>query len=471
MYINGEWREAINGETFDLINPSTGSVLGHIAKGGKEETREAIEAAEEAFKSWSKLTAYERSSYLMKLRDLMLEHKEELAEIMSTEMGKVYNESLGEVVYAASFLEWYAEQGKRIYGETIPASSTDKRLLVIKQPVGVVAAITPWNFPLAMMTRKLGPALAAGCTGVVKPAGQSPLSALAFAKLVEKAGLPAGVVNIVTGSSTPVTNEIFENPIVKKVSFTGSTEVGKLLVRKSADQLKRLSLELGGHAPFIVFEDADLEAAAEGAVASKFRNAGQTCVCANRVYVHSSVINKFSELFAEKVKALQVGSSLDPKSQIGPLVNQSGIEKVEEHINDAIQKGAKLLCGGKKVEQQDGFFYEPTVLSEVTPDMLITFEETFGPVAPIIPFDSDEQIMKEANHEEYGLAAYLYTNNISRAVKVAEALEYGIIGLNDAVPGVPQAPFGGIKQSGIGHEGGHQGIEEYLDIKYISIKI
>ncbi|MDQ0221153.1 NAD-dependent succinate-semialdehyde dehydrogenase [Peribacillus cavernae] len=472
MYVNGEWTDAQEGKTFSVTNPSTGKIVAHVPKGGRYETQQAIEAAGQAFKSWSKLTANERGKYLLKLRDLMHEYKDELAEIMSLEMGKPFTEAQGEVIFAASYFEWYAEEGRRIYGETIPASSPDKRLMVIRQPIGVVAAITPWNFPLAMMTRKIGPAMAAGCTGILKPAKQSPISALAFGKLVEMAGIPHGVVNVVTGDSGPISDEIFENPIVKKISFTGSTEVGKLLVTKSAPQLKRLSLELGGHAPFIVFEDADLEAAASGAIASKFRNTGQTCVCANRIYVQRSVIEKFSKLFVEKAQALKVGNSIDPSVDVGPLVSRDGLEKVEEHVHDALSKGAQLLCGGKRLEGElaDGLFYEPTILAEVTADMLITNEETFGPVAPIIPFDTEEEVLQYANDTVYGLAAYFYTENASRSVRVSEALEFGIIGMNDAIPTVAQAPFGGIKESGMGREGGHQGMDDYLEDKYISMK-
>ncbi|WP_026566807.1 NAD-dependent succinate-semialdehyde dehydrogenase [Bacillus sp. UNC41MFS5] len=470
MFVNGEWISG-NGKTFAVTNPSTGKVVALVPNGGRQETKLAIAAAEDAFKSWSKLTANERAKYLLKLRDLMHEHKDQLAEIMSLEMGKPFTEAQGEVVYAASFLEWFAEEGRRIYGETIPASAAHKRLMVIRQPVGVVAAITPWNFPLAMMTRKLGPAMAAGCTGIVKPAKQSPISAIAFCKLVELAGIPRGVVNVVTGDAEPISDEIFENPVVRKISFTGSTDIGKLLVSKSANQLKRLSLELGGHAPFIVFEDADLEAAAAGAVASKFRNTGQTCVCANRIYVQKSVIDRFSEIFVEKVQSLKVGNSIQPNVQVGPLVSLAGLVKVEEHVEDAISKGARILCGGQRLggDLSDGLFYEPTVISEVNTDMLITNEETFGPVAPIIPFETEEEVIQHANNTVYGLAAYFYTQNIGRAIRVSEALEFGIIGMNDAVPAVPQAPFGGFKESGIGREGGHQGLDEYLEDKFISM--
>ncbi|MFO7263030.1 MAG: NAD-dependent succinate-semialdehyde dehydrogenase [Bacillota bacterium] len=469
LFVNGEWLAAQSGKTFKLINPSTLEVLAEVPYGGKSEAELAIKAAEKAFPEWAAMTAYERAEYILRLRDLMLEHEHELAQIMSMEMGKAYTEACGEVKYAAGFLTWYAEEGKRIYGETIPASVREKRLFVIRQPVGVVAAITPWNFPLAMMTRKLGPAWAAGCTGVVKPSSYSPLSALAFAKLAEMAGFPPGVVNVIAGATGEISDVIFNHPAVRKVSFTGSTEVGKVLVEKSAPQLKRLSLELGGHAPFIVFDDADLEKAAAGVVASKFRNAGQTCVCANRVYVHEKVKDAFVEIFVEKVKALVVGNSLDPSTQIGPLVNQEGLNKVHEHVTDAQQKGAKVLCGGYKMTDRGGYFYAPTVLDGVNRDMLIMREETFGPVAPISTFRDDDEVIAEANRTEYGLAAYIYTSNISRAIKVAEALQFGVIGLNDAIPGVPQAPFGGMKMSGYGREGGYHGIREYLEEKYISL--
>jgi succinate-semialdehyde dehydrogenase / glutarate-semialdehyde dehydrogenase len=470
LFVNGEWVTAASNSYFTLTNPSTGEVVTKIPRGGKVEAKNAIEAASQAFQSWSKLSAYERADYLLKLRDLMFEHEKELAAIMSTEMGKAFTEARGEVKYAASFLTWYAEEARRIYGETIPASVPNKRLTVIKQPVGVIAAITPWNFPLAMMTRKLGPALAAGCTGVVKPASQSPLSALAFAKLVEKAGIPNGVVNIVAGATHEISDEIFENPIVKKISFTGSTEVGKTLVEKSAPQLKKLALELGGHAPFIVFEDADLEKAAEGALASKFRNAGQTCVCANRIYVHENVREEFTNILVDKVKSLKVGNSLEETTQIGPLVNKEGVKKVEEHVSDAVAKGAVVLHGGKALGE-GGCFYEPTVLGNVTKDMLIMNEETFGPIAPITTFHTEEEVIKEANDTIYGLAAYLFTSNISRAVRVSESLNFGVIGLNDGMPGTAQAPFGGMNQSGYGREGGHQGIRDYLEEKYISLSL
>lgn len=472
MYINGEWVGSYSDSKLTVTNPSTGEVVGEVPNGGRKETKQAIQAAEAAFPLWARLTAYERADYLMKLKGLMLEYKDELAKLMSTEMGKPVTEAAGEIVYASNFLGWFAEEGRRVYGETIPASVANKRLMVIKQPIGVTAAITPWNFPLAMITRKLGPALAAGCTGVVKPAEKSPISAIAFAKLVEMAGFPKGVINIVTGHYGEITDEFFDHPAVKKISFTGSTQVGKQLVAKSAPGLKKLSMELGGHSPLIVFEDADLELAAAGAVTSKFRNAGQTCICANRIYVHRSVIDKFTDIFINKVRSLQVGISTEPNVQVGPLVSADGLSKVERHVQDAVDKGARVISGGKRLDRNElanGLFYEPTILTNVSDDMVIMREETFGPVAPIVPFDTDEEVVRMANNTEYGLAAYFYTQNFNRAIRIAEALEFGTIGLNDALPAVPQAPFGGMKHSGIGREGGHQGIDEYLEDKFISI--
>ncbi|MFD1707434.1 NAD-dependent succinate-semialdehyde dehydrogenase [Siminovitchia sediminis] len=471
LYVNGEWLTTLKSGTFKIKNPSTKELIAEVPKGGREEAKAAIKAAEAAFPGWKSLTAAERADYMLKLRDLMLEHQEELATIMSMEMGKAYNESKAEVNFSASFLTWYSEEGKRIYGETVPASAPNKRLMVIKQPVGVVAAITPWNFPLGMLARKLAPALAAGCPSVIKPASQATLSALALAKLAEMAGYPKGVINIVAGSTREISDELFDHPAVKKISFTGSTEVGKELVKKSARRLKKLSLELGGHAPFIVFEDADLEKAASGAVASKFRNSGQTCICANRIYVHRNVKKKFSELFVEKVKELKVGNSLDSSVEIGPLVNEGGLNKVKEHVDDAVQKGAEVLCGGNTSDEGNGYFYEPTVMDNITDDMKIMSEETFGPVAPIAVFDDDEEVIKKANDTEYGLAAYLYTSNLERAVLVSESLNFGVVGLNDAIPSVAQAPFGGMNESGYGREGGHQGIRDYLEEKFISLGI
>lgn len=471
LYIDGEWiTESEDKSTFTVINPSTTEVVAEFPKLGRAETKKAIEAANRAFKGWAGLAAKDRADYLLKLHDLLIENTEELATIMAMEMGKAYKEAMGEVGYAASFLRWYAEEGRRVYGETIPSQNPNKRLFVIKQPVGVVAAITPWNFPLGMLTRKLAPALAAGCTSIIKPASQTTLSAVAFAKLVEQVGFPKGVINIVAGSTSEISDEIFDNPIVRKVSFTGSTEVGKDLVKRSAKRLKKLSLELGGHAPFLVFEDADLEKAAAGVLASKFRNAGQTCVCANRVYVQESIKDEFAKVFVEKVKRLQVGNSLDKNTDIGPLVNESGLDKVIEHVEDAKAKGATVLHGGRRIGET-GYFYEPTVLDNVTNDMKIMNEETFGPVAPIFTFKTEEEAIELANNTEYGLAAYIYTKDINRAVKVSEAIDFGVIGLNDPIPGTAEAPFGGMKESGYGREGGHHGIREYLEEKYISLEM
>lgn len=469
LYVDGEWITSVENGYFEVFNPSTKQVVAKVPKGGAVETKKAIEAAKNVFPQWSKLTAEKRAQYMYRLRDLMLEHTDELASIMSMEMGKAVKEAKGEVAYAASFLTWYAEEARRIYGETIPASVENKRLFVIKQPVGVVAAITPWNFPIAMITRKIGPAMAAGCTGIVKPASQTPITALAFAKLVEMAEIPKGVINIVAGSTKAISDELFNHPAVRKISFTGSTDVGKELVVQSAKQLKKLSLELGGHAPFIVFEDADLEKAVAGVVASKFRNAGQTCICTNRIYVHKNIKEEFAKLFVAKVNELKVGNSLDETVDIGPLVNESAVEKVKEQILDAVNKGAKILCGGKEKSGEPGYFFEPTVLDNVTDEMKIMSEETFGPVAPITVFENEEEAIKAANSTQYGLASYIYTRDISRAVRITEALHFGIVGLNDALPSVAQAPFGGVKESGYGREGGHQGIREYLEEKYISL--
>lgn len=471
LYIDGNWINDCEEGVFEVTNPSNQKVIAKIPKGSTSEAKHAINAASQALTSWRTLTAQERAAYMLKMRDLMLEHKEELALIMSIEMGKVITEARGEVVYAASFLEWYAEEGKRIYGETIPASSKQKRLFVIKQPVGVVAAITPWNFPLAMITRKLGPALTAGCTSVLKPANQTVLSALAFGRIIELAGLPPGVINIVAGSTQNISDEIFDSSVVKKVTFTGSTEVGKELVRKSAQNIQKLSLELGGHAPFIVFSDADIDKAVKGAIASKFRNTGQTCVCANRIYVHKDIEKEFLRKLAHATKKLIVGHSTEENAEVGPLVNEDGLKKVIEHVDDAVSKGAAILCGGELDESKGGYFYKPTILSNVTNEMKITFEETFGPVAPVIPFETDEEVLALANNSEYGLAAYLYTKDISRAITISEELDFGIIGLNDALPSTAQVPFGGIKHSGYGKEGGHQGIQNFLDEKLISLEL
>jgi len=471
FFINGRWKKSFDHSTFEIKNPSTEEILAKIPNGGRLDTNEAIKTASEAFPNWARLTADERGNYLLKLRDLLLAHDQEFASIISLEMGKVKNQALAEVQQASSFLTWYAEEGRRIYGETVPASDPDKRLFVIKQPVGVVAAITPWNFPLSMLTRKLAPALAAGCTAILKPAEQGSLTAIAFAKLVEMANFPKGVINIVTGMPEPISDEFFANPIVKKVSFTGSTRVGRLLVKKSSHHLKKLSLELGGNAPFIVFEDADIQKAVEDAIASKFRNVGQTCICANRIYVHEKVKKEFTQLFVDRVRQLTIGNSLDDGVEIGPLVNESGLLKAESHVKDSVEKGATVIQGGKRCSNLNGYYFEPTVLVGVTDDMMIMSEETFGPVAPIIPFSSIKEVITAANNTEYGLAAYVYTSNIERAVRTTESLQFGIIGLNDAAPAVAQAPFGGMKLSGYGREGGHQGISNFLEEKFVSLKI
>lgn len=469
LFIDGQWIDHIDGRTFDIINPSTQEVLASIPSAGKKEADLAIEAADRALEGWSALTAYERADYLIRLEQLLLDEKENMAKIISSEMGKAYIEAVGEVHYAASYLRWYAEEAKRIYGETIPASSASKRLMVIKQPIGVVAAITPWNFPIGMLTRKVGPALAAGCTCIVKPAKQGVLTALAFAKMVETVGIPNGVVNVVAGSTSEISKAIFDSPIVRKVSFTGSTEIGKELVVQSAKTLKKLSLELGGHAPFIVLEDADLDRAAEGALLSKFRNSGQTCVCTNRIYVQESVKEAFTARLVEKTKQLKMGHSLSEEVDIGPLVSRESVEKVYSQVQDAVEKGAKVEVGGN-LDVSTGFFFEPTVLSDVTEDMLVMQEETFGPLAPISGFTHLDDVIAIANSTNYGLAAYVYTSNIDKATYVTEKLQFGIIGLNDPMPSAAQAPFGGIKESGFGREGGRQGIQDYLEEKYISME-
>lgn len=472
MYINGEWTKAVSGKSFPVTNPANGKQIATVPFGGREDAKLAVDAAEKAFRSWSAKTAEERSYLLRKWYDCIMDHKEEIAETMTLEQGKPMKEALGEVAYAASFVSWYAEEAKRIYGETIPASSTDKRIVVLKQPVGVVCAITPWNFPAAMITRKVAPALAAGCTAVIKPAEQTPLTALKLAEAAEKAGIPKGVINIVTGDPKEIGETWLKDSRVRKLTFTGSTEVGKLLMRGSADTVKKVSLELGGHAPFIVFQDADIDAAVEGVIQSKFRNNGQTCVCANRIYVHESVADEFTEKFKEEASKLVVGDGLDPDTQIGPLIDEAALKKVEDHIQDAVQKGGRIECGGNRIaELRDGYFIEPTVISGATDDMKVMQEETFGPVAPITTFTDPDEVVERANNSPYGLAAYIFTKDLKTAITVSEKLEYGIVGINDGLPSVAQAPFGGFKESGLGREGGHYGIEEFLEIKYVSVKL
>ncbi|NEU31383.1 NAD-dependent succinate-semialdehyde dehydrogenase [bacterium LRH843] len=474
LYINGEFRNAMSNQTFNVINPATGAIVETVAKGGKADTNEAIQAAKLAFKTWSKLTAKERYAYLKKTAAILQDRTEEIAEKITCEMGKPVAEAKGEIALAIDYMDWYAEEGKRIYGDTIPASAPNKRLLVIRQPIGVVGAITPWNFPFAMIARKLAPALAAGCTIIVKAASATPLSAIEFFRALHDAGVPKGVVNLVNGSPAEVVEAMLESPVVRKITFTGSTEVGKELVRKSADTMKKVSMELGGHAPFIVFEDADLEKAAEGAMASKFRNAGQTCVCVNRIYVQESVAEKFAAILVEKIKKLVIGNGLEEGVTLGPLVNKEAMEKAQEHIDDAVEKGASVLCGGSKLTDgnlANGCFFAPTVLLNASHDMKIAYEETFGPVAPIFMFKTEEEVIRYANDTEYGLASYVYTNDGSRMFRVPEALDYGIVGINDSLPTVAQAPFGGIKESGVGREGGKYGIEDYLEYKYLSFQL
>ncbi|MBR3119634.1 NAD-dependent succinate-semialdehyde dehydrogenase [Oceanobacillus profundus] len=455
----------------DVVNPANGEKIESIPRAGKEEATAAVDRAYKAFQEWSERTAEERSELLMKWHHLIQEEVEDIAKTMTLEQGKPLEEAKGEVTYANNFISWYAEEGKRVYGETIPASARNKRIMVHKQPVGVIAAITPWNFPAAMITRKVAPALAAGCTAVVKPASATPLTAIKLGNLAQKAGIPEGVLEILPGDSGEISDAWMEDTRVRKVSFTGSTEVGKVLMRKSADTVKKISLELGGHAPLIVMNDADLDKAAEGAVRSKFRNAGQTCVCSNRIYVHEDVVDAFTDKFKQKVSQLKVGNGMDEGVDIGPLIDKDAYEKVNQHLKDALDQGAELIHGGESYQESDGYFVEPTVLKGVTEEMLCMNEETFGPLAPISTFTTESEVIDRANNTPYGLAAYLFTESISKAVRIGEKLEYGIVGINDGMPSTVQAPFGGFKESGLGREGGHHGMEEYLEVKYFSIGI
>lgn len=465
-YLNGEW---VSGpERLVINNPATGEIIGSVPKLGAVETRDAIAAANLAGVAWRALTGKQRAIILRRWFDLVVQHTDVLAQILTEEMGKPLAEAKGEIAYGASYIEWFAEEAKRIYGDVIPTTQSDKRLIVIKQPVGVVAAITPWNFPCAMLARKLAPALAAGCTVVAKPAEQTPLSALALAVLAEKAGIPKGVINIITGDPVAIGGELTRNPLVKKITFTGSTEIGRLLLRQSADTIKRASMELGGNAPFIVFEDADLDAAVEGALASKYRNAGQTCVCTNRFYVHDLIYDAFVAKLRAKVETLRVGNGLNHDVQQGPLIDEAAVNKVEAHIGDAVAKGATIVLGGKR-HALGGTFFQPTILSNVTPAMRIATEETFGPVAPIFRFDSEADVISQANASEYGLASYFYTRDNGRAWRVAEAIDAGMVGINTGIISSEVAPFGGIKQSGYGREGSKYGINDYLEIKYLCI--
>ncbi|HJZ63385.1 MAG TPA: NADP-dependent succinate-semialdehyde dehydrogenase [Candidatus Acidoferrum sp.] len=465
-YVDGVWVKAKSSDTIEVDNPATGEIIGSVPKLGAVETREAIEAADKAFPAWSKRTAKERAGVLRRWFDLMMENQEDLARLMTLEQGKPLAESRGEVIYAASFLEWFGEEAKRIYGDTIPGHQADKRIVVIKQPIGVVGCITPWNFPLAMITRKAGPAIAAGCTVVLKPAAQTPFSALALAELAERAGVPKGVFNVITGAAREIGGELTSNPIVKKLSFTGSTEIGKVLMAQCAGTVKKLSLELGGNAPFIVFEDADLDAAVEGAVASKYRNTGQTCVCTNRLLVQDSVYDAFAEKLAAAVKKLKPAFGLEAEATQGPLIDNAALEKVESHIRDAQERGAKILVGGKR-HALGGRFFEPTILTDVTPAMAVAREETFGPVAPLFRFKTEADAITLSNDTEFGLAAYFYGRDVARVWRVAEALEYGIVGINTGLISTEVAPFGGVKESGLGREGSKYGIDEYVEIKYL----
>ncbi len=466
-YLTDVWHDA--SRTFSVRSPSTGEVVGEVADCGAAEALSAIEAAWSAFEAWRSTTAFERSAVLRRWHDLMLERRDELARVMSREMGKPVREARGEVAYAAGFVAWYAEEATRVYGEVFPSSAANKRLLALRQPVGPVYAVTPWNFPLAMVTRKAAPALAAGCSFVLKPAEQAPLSALLLADLWREAGGPPGTLQVLPASDPVALSDVMmQDPRIRKVTFTGSTEVGRILYGKSAATIKKLSLELGGHAPYLVFDDADVDDAVRQVMACKYRNAGQTCVCTNRIYVHRTVLDAFVERFTAATAALRVGDPLDEATDVGPLVDRQGLEKVERHMADARAKGAEVVTGGSAM---DGLYFTPTVLVGVTRDMLLMHEETFGPVAPILVFDADDEAVRAANDTPYGLAAYLYTRDLERAWRVSEALDYGIVGVNDGVPSVPFAPFGGVKQSGIGREGGPWGIQEYLDIKFVSMAL
>ena len=467
-YIGGEWCKAEDGASMPVKNPADGAELGVVPRLSARETANAIRGAHTALATWRKRTGKDRAAILRAWYSLVMEHQSALARLMTAEQGKPMAEAMGEIAYAASFIEWFAEEAKRTYGDIIPGHQPDKRILVFKQPVGVVAAITPWNFPAAMITRKVAPALAAGCTVVLKPAAQTPFSALALAELAHRAGVPAGVFNVVTGDAEEVGGELISNRLVRKVSFTGSTRVGKDITRRCADTLKKVSMELGGNAPFIVFEDANVDAAVEGALVSKFRNTGQTCVCANRLLVHDKVYDAFAQKLAERVSSFAVGPGLMAKTDQGPLIDERALHKVEAHVADAVSKGASVICGGKR-HARGGTFYEPTVLKGVTTEMLISQEETFGPVAPLFRFHTDEEALAMANDTDFGLASYIYTNDLTRLFKVSEGLEYGIVGANTGLISTEVAPFGGIKESGMGREGSKYGIQDYLEIKYLCI--
>ncbi|MGT2477214.1 NAD-dependent succinate-semialdehyde dehydrogenase [Paraburkholderia terrae] len=467
-YLNGEWCDADDSETFSVLNPATGAVVAHVPRMGTPETRRAIKAAQAAWPAWRKLTAKARAGILRTWFELMLEHQDDLAKILTAEQGKPLSEAVGEILYGASFIEWFAEEAKRAYGDIIPTVTSDRRIMVVKEPVGVCAAITPWNFPAAMITRKAGPALAAGCPIIVKPAESTPLTALALAALAEWAGVPAGIFQVITGVPQQIGEEMTANPAVRKLSFTGSTAVGARLMAQCAPTIKKLSLELGGNAPFIVFDDADLDEAVAGAVASKYRNAGQTCVCTNRFYVHNDVYDAFVDKLADAVALFKIGPGTQEGVTQGPLINEDAVKKVESHVKDAVLHGGRIVSGGKRHALGHGFF-EPTIVADATPDMKVAREETFGPLAPVFRFHSDEEVVYLANNTEFGLAAYFYSRDIGRIWRVAEALEYGMVGVNTGLISNEVAPFGGIKQSGLGREGSYYGLDEYLETKYLCI--
>ena len=470
-YLAGEWVDADNGDTFEVINPARGDVIAHVADLSRSETARAISAAEAAQKEWAAMTGKERAAVLRKWHDLMVENADDLGTILTAEQGKPHAEAKGEILYGASFIEWFAEEAKRIYGETVPGHQRDKRITVISQPIGVATSITPWNFPNAMITRKVGPALAAGCAFVARPAAETPLSALALGVLADRAGLPKGVLSIIPSThSSEIGKEFCENPTVRKLTFTGSTEVGRILLRQAADQVMKCSMELGGNAPFIVFDDADLDAAVEGAMISKYRNNGQTCVCANRIYVQAGVYDAFAEKLTAAVNAMKVGDGLTDGSQLGPLINKEAVEKVEEHIADATSKGGKVVTGGKP-HALGGTFFEPTIVTGATQDMAFAQEETFGPLAPLFKFDTEEEVIAKANDTIFGLACYFYAKDVSRITRVSEGLEYGMVGINTGLISTEVAPFGGVKQSGLGREGSRHGMDEFMELKYLCLSV
>ncbi|MEO1536268.1 MAG: NAD-dependent succinate-semialdehyde dehydrogenase [Pseudomonadota bacterium] len=470
-YVAGQWVDADDGATFEVTNPARGDVIASVADLSRAETARAIEAAETAQKDWAARTAKERANILRKWFDLMVEHADDLGTILTAEQGKPLAEAKGEILYGASFIEWFAEEAKRVYGETVPGHQPDKRITVISQPIGVAASITPWNFPNAMITRKAGPALAAGCAFVARPAAETPLSALALGVLADRAGLPKGILSIIPSSrSSDIGKEFCENPIVRKLTFTGSTEVGRILLKQAADQVMKCSMELGGNAPFIVFDDADLDTAVEGAMISKYRNNGQTCVCANRIYVQAGVYNAFAAKLATALGKMKVGDGLADGSQLGPLINKAAVEKVEEHIADATAKGGKIIAGGKP-HDLGGTFFEPTIITDATQDMAFAQEETFGPLAPLFKFETEDEVIAKANDTIFGLACYFYAKDISRITKVSEGLEYGMVGINTGLISTEVAPFGGVKQSGLGREGSRHGMDEFLELKYLCLSV